>query len=251
MIKAIIVDDAAQVRKLLRLMLNELAEDVVLLGEAENVEQAVNLIQTERPDLVFLDIEMPGKSGLQLVDEFLGKDINFQIVFITAYNQYAIQAFRLSAVDYLIKPVKEKELLEALEKVRKQTELKRTSEQLKLLSENLKIQANNNISIPVNYGNEYVNTEEIEYLEADNTYVNLFFINGERRLVSKHLKYFETLLCNFEAFVKVHRSYIINKNHISAFRKEDRGTIIMNSGKQISLSRSHRQAFLEAVGTDV
>ncbi len=245
MIKALIVDDAPQVRKLLRLMLSELATDIAIVGEAGNVEQAVTLIRSEKPDLVFLDIEMPGKSGLQLVDELNEAEINFHIVFITAYNQYALQAFRLSAVDYLIKPVKEKELLEALEKVRTQTELKRTAEQLKLLSENLKIQENNTISIPVNYGNEYINTEDLEYLEADNTYVNLFFINGERKLVSKHLKYFENLLCNFDTFTKVHRSYIINRNHIQAFRKEDRGTIIMKSGKQISLSRSHRQTFLD------
>lgn len=247
MIKALIVDDAPQVRKLLRLMLGELAIDIRLVGEAENVEQAVALIRSEKPDLVFLDIEMPGKSGLQLMDELPEAETDFHIVFITAYSQYAIQAFRLSAVDYLIKPLKEKELLEAIQKVRNQKELKRTSEQLKLLSENLKIQTNNTIAIPVNYGTEYINTDEIEYLEADNTYVNLFFTYGERKLVSKHLKYFENLLCSFEVFIKVHRSYIINKNHIKAFRKEDRGIIVMNSGKQISLSRSHRQSFLETL----
>lgn len=245
MMKALIVDDAPQVRKLLKLMLHEVAKDLKLVGEAEDLEQAVALIRSEKPDLVFLDIEMPGKSGLQLMDELQEAGTDFHIVFITAYSQYAIQAFRLSAVDYLIKPVKEKELLEAIEKVRNQTELKRTSQQLKLLADNLKIQMNKAIAIPVNYGNEYINAHEIEYLEADNTYVNLFFVNGERKLVSKHLKYFENLLCNFEVFIKVHRSYIINKNHIKAFRKEDRGIIVMNSGKQISLSRSHRQSFLE------
>lgn len=250
MIEALIVDDAPQVRKLLRLMLTELAPDVTLVGEAENVEQAITLIRSKKPQLVFLDIEMPGKSGLQLVDELAEEETSFQIIFITAYSQYALQAFRLSAVDYLIKPVKEKELMEALDKVRTQTELKRTSEQLKLLSENLKLQTNNTICIPVNYGNEYVNAEEIEYIEADNTYAHLYFINGERKLVSKHLKYFETLLCNFDSFTKVHRSYIINRNHIKAFRKEDRGVIVMNSGKQISLSRSHRQSFLEWVDSE-
>ncbi len=247
MIRALIVDDAPQVRKLLRLMLSELAEDVTIVGEAENTEQAVSLIRSEKPELVFLDIEMPGKSGLQLVDEFQETEINFQVIFITAYNQYAIQAFRLSAVDYLVKPVKEQELLEALNKVRTQSELKRTAEQLKLLSRHLKVQTDNTISIPVSYGNEYINTEEIEYIEADNTYVTLYFVNGDRKLISKHLKYFENLLCTFDAFTKVHRSYIINRNHMKAFRREDRGTIVMNNGKQISLSRSHRQSFLEAL----
>lgn len=228
-------------------MLSELAEDIVVVGEAENVEQAVMLIRSEKPDLVFLDIEMPGKSGLQLVEDLTEKETTFQIIFITAYSQYAIQAFRLAAVDYLIKPVKETELLEALEKARTQTELKRTSEQLKLLAENLKLQANNTICIPVNYGNEYIQLNDIEYIEADNTYVYLYFVNGERKLVSKHLKYFENLLCEFELFTKVHRSFIVNRKQIKAFRKEDRGVILMNSGKQISLSRSQRQTFLNSI----
>jgi len=245
MIKALIVDDAPQVRKLLRLMLGELTNDLELVGEAENVEQAVQLIRSEKPDVVFLDIEMPGKSGLQLVDELKEDETNFQIIFITAYSQYAIQAFRLSAVDYLIKPVKEKELLEALEKVRQQTAFKHSYEQLKNLSENLKLETDNTICIPVNYGSEYINVNDIEYLEADNTYVYLCFVNGEKKLVSKHLKYFENLLCDFELFTKVHRSFIINKNEVKAFRKEDRGVIVMNSGKQISLSRTHRQSFIE------
>lgn len=247
MIKTLIVDDAPQVRKLLRLMLTELAPDIHLIGEAENVEQALGLIRSEKPQLVFLDIEMPGKSGLQLVDELSDDEIKFQIIFITAYSQYAIQAFRLSAVDYLIKPVKEKELLEALDKVRMQSALKRSSEQLKILAKNLKLEANNTICIPLNYGHEYIHVNEIEYLEADNTYVYLYFVNGERKLVSKHLKYFENLLCDFQLFTKVHRSFIINRKEIKAFRKEDRGIIVMNSGKQISLSRTHRQAFLEQI----
>ncbi len=247
MIKALIVDDAPQVRKLLRLMLAELAQDIQLVGEAENVEQAVTLIRSEKPQLVFLDIEMPGKSGLQLVDELTPEELQFQTIFITAYSQYAIQAFRLSAVDYLIKPVKEKELLEALEKVRTQSELKRSSEQLRTLSENLKLETHHTICIPLNYGSEYITVTDIEYIEADNTYVYLYFVNGERKLVSKHLKYFELLLCDFELFTKVHRSFIINRNEMKAFRKEDRGIIVMNSGKQISLSRTHRQTFLELI----
>lgn len=245
MIRALIVDDASQVRKLLRLMLSELAVDVQLIGEAENLQQAVELIRLEKPQLVFLDIEMPGKNGLQLVSELTAEELNFHIIFITAYSQYAIQAFRLSAVDYLIKPVKEKELLEALEKVRKQTELNRLSQQLKNLSEHLKLEANNTICIPVNYGQEYIHVNDIEYIEADNTYVYIYFVNGERKLVTKHLKYFEDLLCDFELFAKVHRSFIINRKQLKAFRKEDRGMIVMNSGKQISLSRTHRQSFLE------
>jgi two-component system, LytTR family, response regulator len=245
MIRALIVDDASQVRKLLRLMLSELAVDVQLIGEAENLQQAVELIRLEKPQLVFLDIEMPGKNGLQLVSELTAEELNFHIIFITAYSQYAIQAFRLSAVDYLIKPVKEKELLEALGKVRKQTELNRLSQQLKNLSEHLKLEANNTICIPVNYGQEYIHVNDIEYIEADNTYVYIYFVNGERKLVTKHLKYFEDLLCDFELFAKVHRSFIINRKQLKAFRKEDRGMIVMNSGKQISLSRTHRQSFLE------
>lgn len=242
--KAIIVDDAPQIRKLLRLMLDELATDIHIAGEAQNTEEAKLLIEQQQPDLVFLDIEMPGKNGLQLIEELSGQQINFYVIFITAFNQYAVQAFRLSALDYLLKPLKEKELLDSLEKFRHRRQEKTSVQQFKILVENLKIQKNNTFAIPVNYGYEYISVNEIEYLKADGSYTHLYLTNGNQKIISKNMKYFEELLQPFELFTKIHRSYLINHQFIKAFHKEERGMVEMKSGIKIQLSRSCRNDFL-------
>lgn len=127
-IKAVLVDDSENARELLRLMLRELVPYVRISGEAENVEQAVALIEKTKPDILFLDIQMPGKSGLELIEE-MGKDeLGCEVIFTTAYNEYAIQAFRLSAVDYLLKPIQEHELQEAVAKAVKAKQQKQDSE---------------------------------------------------------------------------------------------------------------------------
>lgn len=243
-IKTLIVDDSSQARELLRLMLTEVAPDISVVGEAENVEEAVSLIRSEKPTLIFLDIEMPGKNGLQLLDELDNESIDFQIIFVTAYNQYAIQAFRLSALDYLLKPVKRQELLDALEKFRTQTDWKTSAERLKALNENLKIQQSNTLSLPLNFGNEYINTQDIEYIEADTAYSYVYLVSGDKKTISKNLKYFENALCELDSFVKAHRSYIINLVHVKEFHKDNRGTLILKSGKKINLSRSQRTLVL-------
>lgn len=243
--KAIIVDDAPQIRKLLRLMLEELAPDIQIVGEGQNTEEAKELIEQHTPDLVFLDIEMPGKNGLQLVDEIVEKHNSVYVVFITAFNQYAVQAFRLSALDYLLKPLKEKELLESLDKFRQRRHDKISAQQFKSLSENLKIQKNNTITIPINYGYEYIVVNDVEYLEAEGAYTSIYLSSGKKKVVSKNLKYFEELLSSFEIFVKVHRSYIVNNQFVEVFHKEGRGVVEMKSGIKIKLSRSFRHNFLK------
>jgi two-component system LytT family response regulator len=136
-IKAIIIDDSIQARKLLRLMLAEYAPEIELITEAENVEEGIIAIETHKPDVVFLDIEMPGKSGIQLAEELVKNGISCDIVFTTAYNGYAINAFRLSAIDYLLKPIDEKQLIEAIEKIKSRKELKSAQDRLLSLTENL------------------------------------------------------------------------------------------------------------------
>ena len=205
-VKCIIIDDAPQARELLRLMLNDLASDIEVVGEAENVEGAISLIHSEKPDLVFLDIEMPGKSGLQLLDELSKKEIDFEIVFVTAYHQYAIQAFRLSAMDYLLKPVRAQELKEAVNKFREQLILKKSSERLKVLVDNLSVQENNTLCIPVNYGYDYIPVNEIEFIEADRSYSIIHLSGGTDKVVSKPLAYFEDTLQSLNSFTKIHRS---------------------------------------------
>lgn len=245
--KAIVVDDSKQARELLILMLGELAPEVVISGEAENVAEAVQCIRQTAPELIFLDIEMPGKSGLQLVDQFSKEEINFEIVFTTAFNQYAIQAFRLSAIDYLLKPIREKELVEAIAKVKQKRNAEQSQERLKALSQNLNLQGQQVLTIPLNYGYEFLPVADIEYIEADGAYSHLYLANGKKITVSKNLKHFQDLLEPFSAFVKVHRSCIVHLKYMTSFLKGERGTVCMKSGAEIALSRSCRQDFLSAL----
>lgn len=245
-ITAVLVDDAPQARELLQLMLIELAPHVIILGEAENVEQAIELIHKVKPDVVFLDVNMPGKSGLQLVEELVKNNIEHNVVFTTAHNHYAIQAFRLSAIDYLLKPIQENELLEAIEKVVKEKSIKQDSKKFNSLLDNLQQNNNGTITIPVNYGYEYIVINDIEFIEAERAYAIIHLIDGSKKIVSKPMGYFEELLKHLNYFVKTHRSYLVNISHVSAFRKKgETGEVNFKSGKTAEVSRSSRKALIE------
>lgn len=244
-IKAIIVDDSPQARKLLRLMLQEFAPDINIVAEAENGNLGIVVIKLHQPHVVFLDIDMPEKSGIQLAEELLEENIQCQIIFTTAFNQYAINAFRLSAIDYLLKPINEQQLLESIEKIRQNVQLKTAQEQLKVLSQNLKPNEKQVICIPIQNGYDYININDIEYLEADGSYVHLFLMDKKQKTVSKNLKYFEQALESFSNFVRVHRSFIINLDLMKSFSKSGRGTIIMQNDKEVDLARDRRSSFLE------
>jgi two-component system LytT family response regulator len=246
-LKAIIIDDSPQARKLLRLMLQELAPNVELLKEAENVPDGLKAIEEYQPDFIFLDIEMPGKSGIQLAEELVEKKITCDIVFTTAYNNYAINAFRLAAIDYLLKPVQEKQLLEAVQKIEERKSMKLSHLRFTVLAKNMNAEGNQTLAIPVQGGYEYITLKDIEYLEADGSYVHLFMIDKKQKTVSKNLKYFEQQLQEASNFIRVHRSFIINMKHISSFSRAGRGTILMKNSRSIDLARDRREAFLTSL----
>lgn len=243
-IDALIIDDSLQARKLLRLMLHELAPEINVLAEAENVNEGLDLISKYNPDVVFLDIEMPGKSGIHLAEELLKNKVDCNVVFTTAYNTYAINAFRLSAIDYLLKPINEKQLLEAVQKIKDTKQLKYAKDRLRVLTENLKPTTENVLCIPVQNGFEYIPVKQIEYMEADGSYVHVFLIDKKQKTVSKNLKYFEQALEQFPNFVRVHRSSIINMDYMASYSKSGRGTIILKSGKEVDLARDRKADFL-------
>lgn len=243
---AILVDDAEPARELLRLMITELAPEIKIMGEAENVDQAIELIRNLSPDIVFLDIKMPGKTGLQLFDEFEDKKVPAEVIFTTAYNEYAIQALKLSAIDYLLKPIQETELVEAIKKAISTSERKQHAEKYKVLVSNLKQKENRILSIPLNYGNEYVKVNDIEFIEAERAYSYIHLNDATSKLVSKNMGYFEDVLQHFDSFIKPHRSYFINIDHIQTFSKKGEGGIIsFKSGKKIEVSRNYRKQLLE------
>jgi two-component system, LytTR family, response regulator len=241
-LRAVIIDDSSQARKLLRLMLLELSPEVKVLGEAEEVEEGLRLIDREKPDAIFLDIEMPGKSGLQLAEILLEKGFKGNVVFTTAYNAYAIKAFRLSAIDYLLKPIQEEQLLEAVEKLKEEKQNRDNANRLKALSENLQEERNDVLCIPTQNGFEYLPVSEVEYLEADGSYVNIYCTNNRCKTVSKNLKYFETALSDCSNFIRPHRSYLVNLDYVTNYSKSDGGFLVLKRNVQIPVSRERRQA---------
>jgi two-component system LytT family response regulator len=244
-IKFVIIDDSAQARKLLRLMLLELAPGIMCVGEAENVVEGLKLIEREQPDAVFLDIEMPGRSGMQLAEELCSSKFKGSIVFTTAYNAYAIKAFRLSALDYLLKPISEDHLLEAVAKLQQQKNNLDNQTKLTALTANLGDEGNNLLCIPVQGGYEYIPIHEIYYLEADGSYVKIVCAGNKQKIVSKNLKYFETTLESVPKFIRTHRSFLVNLDQVSSYSKADGGSLILSNGAKIPISRERRQVVQE------
>ena len=244
-VSALIIDDSKQARKLLRMMFKDLAPCIYIVGEAENVLEGLNLIEQFQPDAIFLDIEMPGISGLQLAEILIEKQYKGSVVFTTAYNSYAIKAFRLSAIDYLLKPIQEDELIQAIEKIISEKQNQHNETRLILLSENLSEKNNNVLCIPNQNGFEYIPINEIEYLEADGSYVTIYCVNKKSKTVSKNLKYFETALIDFVNFIRPHRSFIVNKDFITNYIKSDGGFLILKSDVEIPIARERKQAIQE------
>lgn len=241
-LRAVIIDDSAQARKLLRLMLLELAPEIKHVGEAENVNDGLRLIDKEQPDAVFLDIEMPGKTGLQLAEILLDRNFKGNVVFTTAYNAHAIKAFRLSAIDYLLKPIQEDQLTEAVEKLKEEKKNRDNENRLRALSENLHQERNEVLCIPTNNGFEYIPVMEIEYLEADGSYVKIYCVNNRSKTVSKNLKYFESALTDCTNFVRTHRSFLVNLDFVTNYSKSDGGYLTLKRNVQIPISRERKQA---------
>jgi two-component system, LytTR family, response regulator len=241
-LRAVIIDDSAQARKLLRLMLMEFAPEVKHIGEAENVEEGLRLIQNTQPDAIFLDIEMPGKTGLQLAEILQKRTFSGNIVFTTAYNAHALKAFRLSAIDYLLKPIQEDQLLEAVEKLKEEKKNRDNENRLKTLSSNLREERGEVLCIPMQNGFEYLPLNEIEYFEADGSYVKIFCVNNRSKTVSKNLKYFESALTDCTNFVRTHRSFLVNLDFVTNYSKSDGGYLTLKRNVQIPVSRERKQA---------
>lgn len=246
-IKAIIIDDSQQARKLIRLMLLEFAPEIEVLGEAGNVNEGLQAIETHKPDVLFLDIEMPEKSGLDLAEELLLRNIRCDVVFTTAYNEYAIKAFRLSAIDYLLKPIDEKQLLEAVRKIKRIKSSQETELRLQAMIQNFKNDQDAVLSVPSLNGYLFLKVVNILYIKASGSYTEISSLGKKAITVSKNLKYFEGALESFPQFVRVHRSYLINVHQLKKFDKADRGIIVMNDDAEIDLARERRDAFFKTV----
>ena len=243
-IRALIVDDEELARKNLEFLLKDECPNVDVLGTAANAREAKKFVETNRIDLMFLDIEMPNGSGFDLL-ESLGDEIDFKIIFITAYHEYALKAFKFSAVDYLLKPINIDDLQAAVQKVQPGADFE-SKEKISTLIENIsrKGEAMEKVALPSMEGLQFVNLDEIIYCESQDNYTQFFLTDGRRIMVSKTIKHFEELL-NPDNFFRVHRSNIINLKYIDKYVKGEGGYVVMKKGERIPVSRRRKEAFLQ------
>jgi two-component system, LytTR family, response regulator len=250
MITAIIIDDEPKGRLALREKIAGYCPQVKILAEAENGQEGLLLIRHHHPQLVFLDIEMPRMNGFEMLNELAEK--NFQVVFTTAYDQYAIKAIKFAAFDYLLKPVDIEELKTAISKaelliknagVNNQT--KTQADLLLQIMQHPKKQFNK-LAIPTLEGLLFYDVNEIVHLEANSNYTNIYFSNKSKILASRTLKDFEELLPE-NVFFRTHHSHLINLNYIKRYIKGDGGQIELQNGNYVEVSRRKKEEFLKII----
>jgi two-component system LytT family response regulator len=243
-LKAIVVEDEERSRQTLINMVNSFCEGVSIIAECENVETAVQEIKSKKPDLVFLDIELPGQNGFELLDYF--QEVPFEIIFTTAYNHFAIKAFKLSAIDYLLKPIDLDELRPAIDRAKEKLLIKKDSQKFQVLKDTIQ-NVFEKVSLPTMDGLIFVDMEDIVRCEAQNNYTMFYLENGETHLVSKTLKYYEEILNEFN-FFRINRTDIINLKFVKKMQKGRKILISLVDGTDLSLADTRKESFMEKIG---
>ena len=247
MIRCVIVEDEEMARKVLKSLLAQYCPDVMVCAEADDITSGQEVIEAFRPDLVFLDIEMPGGSGFKLLSNI--KDIDFEVVFITAYEQFAIKAIRHDALDYLLKPVDPKELVAAVEKVKDAKYKKTLKKQYDNLLRNIDPDqlVVKKISISTSDKIHLIEVDDIIRCESDNYYTNIYFKDGTNLLVSKTLKEMEQKLEEYD-FVRTHKSHLVNMRCIMNFIKDEM-MVLLTDGTKVPVSKRKKERILEVINS--
>lgn len=241
MIKCVIIEDEPQAVTLLKNIISSKYPDIHVLADFDKISVATAFIKENKLDFIFLDVQLNGELGIDIANYLSKEELNFDIIFTTAYGGFAVEAFALSAIDYVLKPIREERLAESIDRVIKKHKV--SIEQLKILQEvstNKKIEK---IVLSMNEKKVFIKTEDIVFLKADNVYTEVYLTNKERYVVSKPLKEYEALLSQ-ENFFKPHRSYIINTNFVKGYLKSSL-EIEMTNGTYVSVSRERKKDFEE------
>lgn len=242
-LRTIIIDDEPDCVNLLKFELLQHCAQIEVIGTFNSSTKALNEIDLLNPDLVFLDIEMPVMNGFELLEKLM--PVNFNIIFVTAYNQFAIKAFRFSALDYLVKPFDVNDLVEAVAKAEKKQQP--SFAQLETLQRGIKGAAISKIAIPGQNGVTFVEINDIVFAEASNNYTKLILLNKQQHIISKTLKDVQDVL-EERQFLRVHRQYIINLNHVKQFFRGDNMYVVMDNGENIPVARSQKDKLVERYG---
>ncbi|MBL7778644.1 MAG: response regulator [Chitinophagales bacterium] len=240
-LRAIIVDDEPLARENLRLLLESYCPQVHILAACKNATEALTEINAHHPDVIFLDIQMPGKSGIELAEEIQHQKSS--IVFVTAHDEYAIRAFRLSAIDYLLKPVDPKQLIQAVHKCQNELQIKISKEQLKLYLSNY-AQTDEQIALPTMSGLDICRLADVVCFAADESYCEVWMADKSKKVISRKLGELEEILPTHN-FVRLHKSYIVNIKHITKYIKGEGGQVVLSNGETVDVSRRKKEELLQ------
>jgi len=246
-IKSIIIDDELHNQENLKRLLEKNCPSIEIVGIASSAEQGKEMILQQQIDLVFLDIEMPHKNGFDML-ESMG-NINFEVIFVTAYNQYVLKAIKSCALDYLMKPIAISELINAVSRVSKVILERKENQKLKVLVENLRhVNQPQKIVLPTATELHFIAINDIIRCKGENNYTMFFLTNGVSILVSRTLKEWEDLLTSHQ-FIRTHQSHLINSLHVKSFVKKDGGYILMNDESIVSISKHKKEKILNKLAS--
>ena len=246
MITAILIDDEKNALDVLQMQLQQYCSEVKILASANSGAKGIEAINKFHPDLVFLDIEMPHKNGFDVLNETKG--MNYDVIFTTAYDQFAIRAIKFSAIDYLLKPIDIIELQKAVEKAKLKKGDHNMEEKIKILFsqfENRNTRSTNKIALHVGDALQFMEPDEIIRCESESNYTRIFLTNGKKITLAKTLKEVEENI-DGSPFFRIHQSHLINMNHINKFIRGEGAYVLMDDGTQISISRTRKEAFMES-----
>lgn len=242
-VSAVIIDDDLHGREALNRTLMEYCPEVEILELCETPEKGIEKIKELRPDLVFLDIQMPNLSGFDVLQQLAPFD--FEVVFVTSYDQYAIKAIKFSALDYLLKPIDADDLVLAVQKAKEQMNRVGGSFRYQSMLNNINHKSGKieKLAVPTTDGINFYQTEDIIYCDADGQYTTLYLVGQQKEVVSKNLKDFENLLSG-SGFFRVHNSSLINMRHIRKYVRGEGGYVILAENHHVTVSRRKKDAFL-------
>ena len=242
MLRAFIIDDEIDCCETIAELLQTLCPDVMVTGIFHNGAEALPAIHRQQPDLVFLDVEMPKMNGFEMLEQL--PQVNFDIIFTTSYDQYALKAIRFSAIDYLLKPIDPNELQKAVQKIIQRSQ-RTISKQVEILMQRIHhpAKAINKIALPTMEGLQMIPVDSIISCESDGNYTTLLLKSGKKLIVSTLIKEIEEVLEDY-SFVRVHRSYLVNLNEVEKYVKGEGGYLIMSDGSSVDVSRSKKESLL-------
>lgn len=245
MLRAIIIDDEQECINSLKFDLKKYCPEVNIIDSCNNGKEGIKAINQKRPDIVFLDIDMPFINGFDVIE--MVPNIDFEVIFTTAYDKFALKAFQISAVDYLLKPIEPESLKKSVKKVQYLKEYGNPKKQISYLLQQIKDIENNTVkkvALPTFDGIDLVSLDEIIYCQSDGAYSYIYFSDGSKLYISKTLRYLEEVLCDYD-FLRVHNSYIVNIEYVRKYAKTDGGYLIMKDGSEVRVSRSKKDELMK------